>query len=473
MADRNRSLPSAQLDFQEDRPVQSCQGFRNILEKGIVVTAKVDHKQHFISVHNTGITLVIPEGAVTEGECKTIYVGVSWENADRCNSIGGKRRVGPTVVCGPPGTQFNKSVILSFPHCVRFEKHQPCPLTVLSRQTNSDGVEEDDWSDCTDDDTRTAILENRCFIFTKHFTKYTCVCRRLNGSHERLRLGITVYHTAISPTLPITIRVYIGNANPDEQECIKFQESSLRGKLSDASKYINVHKDNDLNIEVTVDSGGYICKDYNLQTMSIDDLWADNCVDNRSFVLTKCGRTNDPCAYSVCVYQGLRPDGRDQVAMHVVVPETCTAEEANGVPDSSKDEYQLPSPVQETKKPGCYYYWPESSREDHRKIYQADENTRKNLIRKLEENDNWRSLAEAFGIEDESIMQHIRIRQGETDTASERLLEILMSLNVSLPDVFLKLKDIDLPDAANILENYFKINQIDYAHRLPLPIQQS
>ncbi|XP_070554775.1 UNC5C-like protein [Ptychodera flava] len=319
-----------------------------MLKKGIIREVHVDHQQHFISVPNTDITLVIPERAVREGECKYLYVGVSWEDADRCSSIDGKRRVSPTVVCGPPGTQFNKPVILSFSHCVLYDKNQPSPLTILSRpSTNGTEGEEDKWTECSDEDIRTVIHGNRCLIFTRHFTKYTCVSRQLNGPCECLLLGVMAFHTYISPGMPIRVRIYIGNANPDEKERIEFEERRLNGKLSDATKYVTLHGNADLHVNIKDVRGGYECRGHDQQTMNIEALSHEICVSNKSFLLTKCGEDTGSCTYSIYVYQGNSPDGRNHVEMHIAVTNTPT------IPAEEPNRFL---PIQETRQPGCYYY---------------------------------------------------------------------------------------------------------------------
>ncbi|XP_070554777.1 UNC5C-like protein [Ptychodera flava] len=233
-----------------------------ILKKGILCEATIDHRQHSITVSRSGVKLEIPPGAVTSGKRKYVYVGVSWVDADRCNSIDGKRRVSPVVVCGPPGTKFNKPVILSFPHCVKYDEDQPCPLKVLWKNTNGGKRGGDKWTECSDEDTtlRVAIGENRCVVYTEHFTKYTCVCEQVDHPHEYLRLSVMAYHTVRSLTMPINVRVYIGNANPDEKEYIKREERDLRGTISDSTKFINLHGNSDLHINVEVESEGYQCK---------------------------------------------------------------------------------------------------------------------------------------------------------------------------------------------------------------------
>ena len=71
---------------------------------------------------NVGISLFIPEGALPKGTSEDLYIAVSRETTDRPRLEGQQTLLSPVVVCGPSGLAFQKSLIVTMPHCAQNDK---------------------------------------------------------------------------------------------------------------------------------------------------------------------------------------------------------------------------------------------------------------------------------------------------------------------------------------------------------------
>lgn len=67
---------------------------------------------------NTGIKLIIPEGALPEGKIEAIHVSLLKNEKDFPHLEEGQSLLCPVVMCGPNGMQFRKPVLLVLPHCI-------------------------------------------------------------------------------------------------------------------------------------------------------------------------------------------------------------------------------------------------------------------------------------------------------------------------------------------------------------------
>ncbi|XP_077997541.1 UNC5C-like protein isoform X2 [Glandiceps talaboti] len=231
----------------------------NLPKAGIVVIAKVDQRGNHIVVPDTQIELTIPEGAIKDE--MTIFVGLSkqWTTT---------WPFGLTVTCGPHGTKFLKPLILSFPHFFNFDR-KGNRSAILTSDT-AEG-ETDNWQPLAM--YQSVVFGDRCFVFTNHFSKFTCCCEKNPKPHEAMSLIVLAYIDELVSGKDVTLRVHVGEKTQEVRGLIKNQESELGGTLADAEKTAIIHNNNkDVCLEVS-NTEDWECTDKEDTTVNFSCLW--------------------------------------------------------------------------------------------------------------------------------------------------------------------------------------------------------
>jgi len=90
-------------------------------DEDIVATAsgEFDHNGGVLSSVETGVSIVIPKGAIKRGVVQPVYFKVCRDNTalPPLDREKGETLLSPLVMCGPHGLQFDEPVELRLPHC--------------------------------------------------------------------------------------------------------------------------------------------------------------------------------------------------------------------------------------------------------------------------------------------------------------------------------------------------------------------
>ncbi|XP_042227786.1 tight junction protein ZO-1-like isoform X8 [Homarus americanus] len=106
-------------------PVYSDHGNsrRSVADEGkhkVIATARgvFDHKGGTLTSEETGVSIVIPPGAITKGTKQEVYFKVCQDNSlvPPLDQNRGETLLSPLVMCGPHGLQFARPVELRLPH---------------------------------------------------------------------------------------------------------------------------------------------------------------------------------------------------------------------------------------------------------------------------------------------------------------------------------------------------------------------
>ena len=94
----------------------------HVVENQILLKNKEKSSESHNSINlyvESGVSIVIPEGAILHGVEQEIYFKVCKDNnfMPPLDSDRGETLLSPLVMCGPHGTQFLKPVELRLPHC--------------------------------------------------------------------------------------------------------------------------------------------------------------------------------------------------------------------------------------------------------------------------------------------------------------------------------------------------------------------
>jgi len=129
-----RSSPPPPHSAPPGAPVSRSNNNSGPLKKDIVATARgiFGYNGGVLSSLETGVSLVIPEGAIPYNTQQEIYFKVCQdENSlpQPANPAQGEKLMSPMVMCGPHGLKFNVPIELRLPHRPERDPHESLNLT--------------------------------------------------------------------------------------------------------------------------------------------------------------------------------------------------------------------------------------------------------------------------------------------------------------------------------------------------------
>ncbi|XP_072016463.1 uncharacterized protein [Amphiura filiformis] len=142
-------------------------------------SAVIDSKGGIIKVHNTGVTIKIPKGAISSGESVKISASVHWDNRYHPPLGAHDFIISPVIHIEAEGYQFKKPVQTTLPHSVvnLDKKH----LRVFTRSSNG---QNDQWRilwppqkmDSKHSEEATVLIEgNSVYIQDYHFCDFVAI----------------------------------------------------------------------------------------------------------------------------------------------------------------------------------------------------------------------------------------------------------------------------------------------------------
>jgi len=164
---------------------------RQVCGKQVVsVCHEVGPEGDLLILDNMGISLLVPPGAVNDGDRKLIALLLNWDLSDNPHMDTSESLVSPVVYVGPHNLDLARPCILKFKHCA-FDIRQ---VKVMRSETEIDGVKE--WQEMCDSDGRTdkcCLTADECQLVIDTFTLYTCIQAPLEDNPGRKWLQIAVF----------------------------------------------------------------------------------------------------------------------------------------------------------------------------------------------------------------------------------------------------------------------------------------
>ncbi|XP_004710899.1 UNC5C-like protein [Echinops telfairi] len=120
--------------YQElNTPTQGHTVTRQLMNKLLLFSVReVDHRGGCLILQDTGISLLIPPGAVPMGRQERVSLVLVWDLSDAPSLSKNQGLVSPVVACGPHGATFLKPCTLTFKHCAQ----QPSQARTYSSNTS-------------------------------------------------------------------------------------------------------------------------------------------------------------------------------------------------------------------------------------------------------------------------------------------------------------------------------------------------
>lgn len=121
-----------------------------------------------LTSRETGVTIIIPPGAISEGERHEIYFKVCQDSNMLPPLHEGETILSPLVMCGPHGLQFNVPVELRLPHCASITPDR-WNFALKSRDDAEPSEWQDESLDNKDGMTSTRIGNDYVSVLVDHF----------------------------------------------------------------------------------------------------------------------------------------------------------------------------------------------------------------------------------------------------------------------------------------------------------------
>ncbi|KAJ8971965.1 hypothetical protein NQ314_000447, partial [Rhamnusium bicolor] len=226
---------------------------------GNYTSAPLSHVGGFLNLSESGVSLLVPEGAISRSRKQELFLSILNEDCFRPKLAENLTQLSPVVSCGP-NVSLNKAVVLKVPHCAEITRNNWF-ISVLQ-------------SDCSDSQWQNAVTLGQETINT-----FVIVGRSVNGNAiKRLKLAVFAPKLCFQSSVDFSIRVYVLEDTDSSMETVFGQEKRLGGYLLDEPRTITF-QDGGNNLCLSLDniSDGWRAKPAsNYQEIPFKHLWQAN-----------------------------------------------------------------------------------------------------------------------------------------------------------------------------------------------------
>ncbi len=171
-----------------------------------------NNKGGALALEKYDVHLYIPPGAIAEGPAKQVYIYVDPDGpvADTVN--GKEEQLSPEIHCGPPGLEFEHSVVLSFPH------HADSSDWKFTAKMSSASSAAWQALISSTDGQLVSAKGNKAIFRINHFSWFSLFGIPWGTSRKRVRIG--AFGDTFGPRC-YAFRVYIWKDNKVSQQVLK------------------------------------------------------------------------------------------------------------------------------------------------------------------------------------------------------------------------------------------------------------
>ncbi|XP_075245645.1 netrin receptor UNC5C-like isoform X3 [Convolutriloba macropyga] len=230
----------------------------------------------------SGVSLLIPEGAIAPGVSQEVYLAVSNEDRERPKLPDGGTILSPIIVCGPSNAHFLRPVILSFAHSA-LNPLSEWTLSVLHGTVLTRSA----WQNLLslgEETLNSAAFcqmdEDKCHIMVDSLhDKYCLVGKSKSGKSAVKRLLLAAFAPAALRTQEYNIRIYCVDDTQDALEhVIHVERKTSGGVMMDCCKLMHFRdspsEQHGLRLALTELSMGWRCKVPNhQQNVPFNHIW--------------------------------------------------------------------------------------------------------------------------------------------------------------------------------------------------------
>uniref|UniRef100_A0A8C8ZNB5 UNC5C-like protein n=1 Tax=Prolemur simus TaxID=1328070 RepID=A0A8C8ZNB5_PROSS len=419
------TLPEMVAFYQElHTPTQGQTVIRQLMHKLLVFSAReVDHRGGCLILQDTGISLLIPPGAVAVGRQERVSLILVWDLSDGPSLTRVQGLVSPVVACGPHGASFLKPCTLTFKHCAQ----QPSHARAYSSNTNL--LDAKAWKPLGRSGAHAS--RDECHIHLSHFSLYTCVLEAPLGREARKWLQLAVFCSPLAPGQShLQLRVYFLNNTPCALQWALTNEQPHGGRLRGPCQlfdFTGARGDQCLKLQY-ISEGWENVDDSSCQLVPHLHIWHGKCPFRSFCFRRKAANENEDClalTNEIIVTMHTFQDGLETKYMEILRFQA-----------SEEEPWTAPPPV--SQPPPCNRLPPE--------LFEQ-------LQMLLEPNsitgNDWRRLASHLGL----CGMKIRFLSCQRSPAAA-ILELFEEQNGSLQELHYLMTVMERLDCASAIQNY-------------------
>ncbi|XP_060560218.1 netrin receptor UNC5B-a-like isoform X3 [Ruditapes philippinarum] len=313
------------------------------IDTDAVTWSTFDHRGGRLMLPESGVTLLIPEGAICRGKTEEIYMAVCRDDKDRPKLSEKQTILSPIVLCGPTGMMLQKPVVLSVQHCASMRqggwKLSICSSSTPLEEPPQWQVQHDYLAVTLGQETintqiYTQIDATHCHLMTEYLQRYALIGEPVAQGRAVKILRLAAFAPSLPPSMDFSIRVYVVEDTPDALEGVMQVERRLGGRLLDKPKQIPF-QDGGHNLCLTIEDLGNGWRSKlaaNYQEIPFRHIWSGNQNNlHCSFSLEMVERVQDVIRCKIQVYQKAILSNRQvlKINTNFKEPPTCSSPVAN------------------------------------------------------------------------------------------------------------------------------------------------
>ncbi|CAG05232.1 unnamed protein product, partial [Tetraodon nigroviridis] len=185
-------------------------------------------------VPNTGISLLVPHGGITEDTSWEMYMIINQEDSSTVSEEESEIFLSPTVTYGPPGLDLSCPIAVTVAHCAEVAADN---WTIRLKRQAQDNKWEEVMSVDEESTSCYCLLEaKRCHLLLEHPGRYALVGAPMNpDAAKRLRLAVFGCPDP-SSALGFSLRVYCVDDTPNAFQEVAVGERGRGGRLLEEPK---------------------------------------------------------------------------------------------------------------------------------------------------------------------------------------------------------------------------------------------
>ncbi|XP_041512334.1 UNC5C-like protein [Microtus oregoni] len=419
------TLPEMAAFYQElHTPTRGQTITQKLMNKLLVYSAReVDHRGGCLMLQDTGISLLVPPGAVAVGRQERVSLVLVWDLTDAPSLSHRQGLVSPVVACGPHGASFLKPCTLTFKHCAQ-EPSQACAYT-----SNTPLLDAKNWRRLGQPGAYTS--RDECRILLSHFSLYTCVLEAPLGQTARKWLQLAVFCSPLAPgQTHLQLRVYFLNNTPCALQWAITNEQPHGGRMRGPCQlfdFTGARADQCLKLKY-ISEGWENVDDSSSQLVPHLHIWHGKCPFRSFCFRRKAANENEDCSAvtnEIIVTMHTFQDGLESKYMEILRFQA-----------SEEESWAAPPPV--SQPPPCNRLPPELF-EQLQMLLEPSSVT----------GNDWRRLASHMGL----CGMKIRFLSCQRSPAAA-ILELFEEQNGSLQELHYLMTAMERLDCASAIQNY-------------------